>query len=267
MKKGQTSVRGGIEDFLCPFTKMYITQGAGGSYSHAGTMANDVTNGDTSRAPYYAPCTCKCLVIYPSAGQSMWQSVNKVRFANGRIDYATFRIAHDETQDCRVGQVVKQGQQLGNMGMKSPNSNITGVHCHIEIQQGKNTDWILNRYKNYCFRSETDTDDCYFMDGTTILNMKSANWKYLKDVPVNACPYKSKGTVKAIVNGIRVRTAPSTKKGDTGIFYNADSPELYYDRIVLADGWYWAEYDRAKGGKGYCALCKADGSSKYWKQV
>ncbi|WP_275905065.1 hypothetical protein [[Eubacterium] hominis] len=83
----------------------------------------------------------------------------------------------------------------------------------------------------------------------------------------NKCPFKSSGAVKPLYNGIRVRTAPSTKKGDTGIVYNADSPNLYYNRIVLADGWYWAEYDRAKGRKGYCALCKADGSSKYWKQV
>ena len=28
MYKGQKSVRGGIQDFLCPFTDMYITQGS-----------------------------------------------------------------------------------------------------------------------------------------------------------------------------------------------------------------------------------------------
>lgn len=83
----------------------------------------------------------------------------------------------------------------------------------------------------------------------------------------NKCPFKSSGVVKPLYDGIRVRTAPSLSKGDTGIAYNADSPNLYYNRVVLADGWYWAEYDRANGGKGYCALCKADGSNKYWKQV
>ena len=266
MKKGQTSIRGGIEDFLCPFTSMFITQGAGGSYSHAGTMANDVNdhNGNAKRVPYYAPCTCKCFGIYPSSGQTMWQSLNKVRFANGRIDYATFVICHDESVDSWIGQVVKQGQQIGNMGMKG---NATGVHCHIEISQSIDKTWKLNRYNIWCFNNEYDTTDCYFMDGTTILNYKDAGWKHLKDVPVNTCPYKSNGAIKALYDGIRVRTAPSLKKGDTGVMYNADSPTLYYKRVVLADGKWWAEYDRANGGTGYCCLCDANGSNKLWKQV
>ena len=266
MKKGQTSVRGGIEDFLCPFTSMYITQGANGNLSHMGTMANDVNdyNGNTKRVPYYAPCTCKCLKIYPDSGQIMWQSVNKVRFANGRIDYATFMTAHDESVNSWIGQIVKQGQQLGNMGTKG---YATGVHCHIEIEQGSDTRWDKNGYGIWHFNNEYDTNDCYFVDNTNILNMKNAGWKYLKDVPVNTCPFKSKGAVKALYDGIRVRTAPSLTKGDTGICYNANSSVLYYDRIVEADGWYWAEYSRSKGGKGYVALCKQDGTNKYWKQV
>ena len=32
MFKGQKSRRGGIQDFLCPFTDMYITQGSNGAY-------------------------------------------------------------------------------------------------------------------------------------------------------------------------------------------------------------------------------------------
>ena len=75
MKKGQTSVRNGIQDFLCPFTDMYITQGSGGSFSHKGTMANDVRGTQSGvKYPYYAPCTCKCVKAYPESGQAMWQS-------------------------------------------------------------------------------------------------------------------------------------------------------------------------------------------------
>ena len=42
MRKGDKSVRLGIEDFLCPFTDMYITQGSMSNYTHKGIMANDV---------------------------------------------------------------------------------------------------------------------------------------------------------------------------------------------------------------------------------
>lgn len=182
MKANQTSTRAGIQDFLCPFTSMYITQGSNGEYSHKGTMANDVRGKKAGyKYPYYAPCTVKCVKTYPESGQVMWQSVNKVRFANGRIDYATFMTAHDDTMDAKIGQVVEQGMQIGNMGTKG---NATGVHCHIQISQSKTTSWTKNKYGIYQFPNEYDTDSCYFMDGTEILNGMGGNWKYLKDVPV-----------------------------------------------------------------------------------
>lgn len=182
MKKGQKSVRGGIEDFLCPFTDMYITQGSNMKPTHLGIMANDVRGYSSGvRYPYYAPCTCKCIRVYPSSGQVMWQSVNKVRFANGRIDYATFMTVHDDTMDAFPGQIVEQGSQLGNMGTKG---NATGVHCHIEIQQGNNTCWIKNQYGNWHFNNEYDTDECYFVDNTNILEGMGGNWKKTSDLPV-----------------------------------------------------------------------------------
>lgn len=182
MKKGDTSVRSGIEDFLCPFTDMYITQGSNGKFSHQGTMANDVRGLDVGiRYPYYAPCTCKCLHVYPNSGQSMWQSLEKVRFANGRIDYATFMIAHDDSQDCFIGQVVKQGSQLGNMGTKG---YATGVHCHIQISQSNDEAWYKNKYGIYQFNNEYDTDDCYFVDNTYILYDMGGHFKETEDVKV-----------------------------------------------------------------------------------
>ena len=184
MLKGQKSVRNGIEDFLCPFTDMDITAGSQGNGNklHLGTMANDI-RGKVSgtRYPYYAPCKLKCLKIYPDSGQSMWQSVNKVRFANGRIDYATIMIAHDDSQNCKVGQIIEQGDQLGNMGTKG---KATGVHCHIEISQSNNTTWKMNMYGNYCFNNEYDTDSCYFVDNTNIINGFGGSWKQTSDVPV-----------------------------------------------------------------------------------
>lgn len=189
MYKGQKSVRGGVQDFLCPFTDMYITQGSGGSYSHKGTMANDVRGIEAGvRYPYYAPCDVKCLWTYPSSGQAMWQSTQKVRFANGNVDYATFVTAHDDSFDAYVGQLVPQGNQLGNMGMKG---NATGVHCHIEIAQHKydTSNWQKNAYGIWCFPNETDTDDCYFVDNTNVINGMGGSWKHLSDVPVKEDKY------------------------------------------------------------------------------
>lgn len=186
--KGQKSRRGGIQDFLCPFTDMYITQGSNMG-THRGTMANDVRGAYAGvKYLYYAPCDCKLIWRDVSNGQGMWQSLEKVRFANGNIDYATFVTAHDETFDAQVGQIVKQGEQLGNMGSKAGGGGTsTGVHCHIEIAQHKYdiSNWKKNGYGIYCFPNETDTDDCYFVDNTNIVYGFGGNWKYLSQIPVD----------------------------------------------------------------------------------
>lgn len=195
MYKGQKSVRGGIQDFLCPFTDMYITQGSNSAWSHKGIMANDVRGLESGvRYPYYAPCDIKCLKVYPDYGQSMWQSTQKVRFASGNIDYATFMIAHDDSQDCYVGQVISQGTQLGNMGTKG---NATGVHCHIQIEQGTDLSWYQKAtyvyegrtYPVYGFNNEVDLDDCYFVNDTNIIEGYGGSWKKLEDVPVKEDKY------------------------------------------------------------------------------
>lgn len=192
MYAGQKSERAGIQDFLCPFTDMYIAQGSGGSYSHKGTMANDVRGAEAGvRYPYYAPCDVECIWTLPSFGEAMWRSTTKVRFANGNIDYATFMTAHDDSFDATVGQIVPQGTQLGNMGTKSPKGDVTGVHCHIEIAQHwyDASNWQKNQYDIYCFPNETDTDDCYFVDNTNIINGMGGSWKKLEDVPVATDKY------------------------------------------------------------------------------
>jgi len=187
MYKGQTSRRNKIQDFLCPFTDMYITQGSNMG-THRGTMANDVRGAYPGvKYPYYAPCDCKLIWCDRSNGQGMWQSLEKVRFANGNINYATFVTAHDNTFDAMPGQIVKQGEQLGNMGdQHNGSTQATGVHCHIEIAQHKYnlTNWQQNKYGIWCFSDETDTDDCYFVDGTNIIYGMGGNWKYLSQVPV-----------------------------------------------------------------------------------
>ena len=210
MKINDKSVRAGIEDFLCPFEDMYITQGSNGSFSHQGTMANDVRGKDVGvRYHIYAPCDIKCLKLYPSTGQAMFQSINKVRFANGRIDYATFMVAHDNTMDCYVGQTFNQGDSFFQMGDKG---YATGVHTHIQISQSSDTNWYKNEFGNYQFNNEYDTDDCYFVDDTNIINGMGGNWKLTKDVPVEE-PKPSTNPVYETLGDMYVRWDASYNAG------------------------------------------------------
>lgn len=184
MYKGQKSVRNGIEDFLCPFTDFYLTCGPNESKYHMGTMAIDVRGKEAGvRYPYYAPATVKCLWTYPATGQAKWQTINDVRCSNGYVGKVTFMTCHDDSFDAYPGLVIPQGNQLGNMGTKSEIGNCTGVHCHIECSQSGDTSWVKNGYGNWCFKTEVDPEDVFFMDNTNIIN-GIGNWKYLKDVPV-----------------------------------------------------------------------------------
>ena len=192
MKKGQTSKRGGYQDLLCPFTTVYVTQWSD-TGTHRGSKAYDVRGAEPGgRYPYYAPCDVICVKTYPSYGEAIWQSVNKVRFANGKIDYFTFTTVHDNSFNVKAGsKVYKQGTQLGNMGNK-PSNICTGVHCHIEGCYGKTNTLTRNKYGIYILRSfdaEVLPRDTFFMDGTVI--KKWYKPKYLKDVPV-ATPTTSK---------------------------------------------------------------------------
>ena len=119
MYKGQKSIRGGIEDFLCPFTDFYLTCGPNESKYHMGIMAIDVRGAESGiRYAYYAPATSKCIRTYPVSGQVMWQTVNPVRCSNGYVGIVTYMTVHDDTMDAYPGLVVPQGNQLGNMGTK-----------------------------------------------------------------------------------------------------------------------------------------------------
>lgn len=169
----------GHEFFMCPFPQFFITQGEEVG-THIGTYAVDVNhyNGNWSRVPYYAPATVKCIKVIPSYGEATWQTVNKVHCPNGYFGIVTFETVHDESFDAYPGLIVKQGQQLGNMGMK-PTNICSGVHCHFEGCQSTNThmDWYNGVYTYDAL--ECKIQDLCFMDDTNCLT--SRKWKYTKD--------------------------------------------------------------------------------------
>lgn len=191
MKKGQKSITNGIENFLCPVTDMYVTQGAGGNYSHKGTMAVDIRGLKPGvRYAYYAPCTVRCLRTYSSSGQAMWQSVNNVRCANGYIGKVTFVTAHDDSLDAKIGMVVPQGNQLGNMGTKG---NATGVHVHFQGAETADTSWVKNSYEIYHFpNGEKDIDELCYFDDTNIMNCPSLKPIYTSSLNPTPTPVTQK---------------------------------------------------------------------------
>lgn len=181
MKTGQKSKRNNVEDLLCPYTDLRITQGSHDTYSHAGSTAIDVIGIESGvKYAYYAPCKMKCVNIDLNYAFTWWQSVEKVRFADGTINYATIMIGHDEDINAKIGTIIEQGVQIANMGA---GAKATGVHSHLEVAKGQETTWVENSDKVWVLPNEVEFETAFFMDNTNII-YGFADWKYLKDVPV-----------------------------------------------------------------------------------
>ena len=186
MKKDQKSMRDNIQDVLCPFTDWYCTQGANDTPSHMGSEANDIIGIQNGvRYPYYAPTAVKCVRIDRQYAFTWWQSIGKVRLADGSVDYVTFLFGHDNTIDAYVGQIIKQGEQIGNMGNAG---KAKAIHTHIEVGRGRQTTWVPNKYGVYCIPNQIPLENVFFMDNTNIIR-GTAKWRYLKDVKVETKNY------------------------------------------------------------------------------
>lgn len=259
MKANQTSVRAGVQDLLCPFDKMFITQGANVG-SHKGTEAIDV-RGEVRgvKNPYYAPCDLKVVQIYYNSATVLWQSVKPVRLANGKVTHITIVTAHDNTINFGVGFNIKQGQQMGNMGDKGIG---TGVHAHIEQGYGLQTTFDKNgqtfnlggkNYAIYGLKQQIPFEEAYFMDNTEIISGK-ANWKYLKDVEVNEYEKEVWSFTSNANQNINIRENHDTKakivgklaKGQTYNYIQKFNDGKY---VWVSNGKTWLAVREVKNGK------------------
>ena len=121
-----------------PAQTMQLTQLAYESYSHGEQNAIDfVTNGDV-----VAPFTGKVTYVDSNWGYVVFQSEDKVLYADGSLDYMTVTFMHDENisdlaSACSNGTIFAQGEpiyQQGGMGYGNPNA--FGDHVHMAVYRG-----------------------------------------------------------------------------------------------------------------------------------
>lgn len=182
MNKGQVSIRDGVEDVLFPMEYCNITQGdlVG---THAGTYAVDLAGKDTGRDFAYFPFSAKSVALDSTKNGNavIWESLNKVRFANGLIDYCCMMVIHDnDATGFAVGSSYAQGTQMAQEGTAG---YAIGNHLHIEVARGRYSGGTYGMYDRnaqgvYHLRNNMPIEDVCFMDQTVILNGKG-NWRYI----------------------------------------------------------------------------------------
>ena len=173
--------RDGKEVMLFPLPYMYITQGEGETYSHAGTFNIDFigygSNGVIYQAPYYAPCSCKCVRTFSSGDESngrVYESLDRVHTPNG-LQYVSFLFFHDDNPTSVVGTVYSQGDLIGHTGT---NGNVTGDHVHFNTADGKYAGYehVPPDNQGQLVNSTHIYDICYVND-TVLVNDYNYNWQ------------------------------------------------------------------------------------------
>ncbi len=172
--------RDGKEVMLFPLPYMYISQGEGETFSHAGTSNIDFlgygASGRIFQAPYYAPCSCKCVYAFNSttgANGRIYESLDRVHTPNG-LQYVSFLFFHDDNPASVVGTVYRQGDLIGHTGTAG---NVTGDHVHFNTAEGKYAGYehVPPDNQGQLVNSTHIYDICYVND-TVLVNDYNYNW-------------------------------------------------------------------------------------------
>lgn len=172
----------GYEVALFPMPYLYMTQDEGGDYSHTGTYNIDYIgyNGSTvvTNAPLYAPCTMKVISYSPSyngGNAVIFESTNKVHFADGTLDYMTLMFMHDNNPPyTTVGQTVSQGSVCYHTGTYG---QVTGDHVHSCLGKGQGGYFVQRPSGNWDLSNRIHYWSGVFVNDTTIVQGYSHNWK------------------------------------------------------------------------------------------
>lgn len=186
----------GYEVALFPMPYMYISQGEmmpDTSWSHYNTYNMDFqgwgANGRIYQAPLYAPVTCEVVALWDYNGTHTvtFESVDKVHFADGSLDYMTFEFTHAVNPPYHtIGQRINQGDLIYYTGtFGNGQAGYYGDHVHICCGKGHYSGYtrrvgghydLTNRYHLY--------NSLYINDTVISYDGHSYPWKtYVSPTP------------------------------------------------------------------------------------
>lgn len=203
-----------MEKAMYPSKVMRITQKHGVG-THKNNYAVDEAGIDGGIGNIIAPFTGIIRKIYTADANEVWlESVDKVEYPDGTIDYMTILFAHDnDVSNLKVGQIIKQGQVFYQEGTKG---QATGNHCHFECGRGKftGTGWHQDGNAWDINNGKLVTDCLWIDDSYTIKNSAGYNFKNAKQAeakyfgsPVSRDESKTQVEIKKGTTTVRARAA------------------------------------------------------------
>lgn len=167
-----------MEKPLFPSAYMRITQGYDEG-THKDSYAIDNADIDTGKSDIYAPFTGIIKKTYPNDANEVWlESIDKVEYPDGTIDFMTIMFAHDnDISNLFVGKRINKGEVFYSEGTKG---NTTGNHCHIECGKGKfeGTGWHKNNAGYWSINNGKKPEECLWVnDSINIIDNYGYNFK------------------------------------------------------------------------------------------
>lgn len=184
-KSTVTTKAAGYERAWFPMATMNLTQLAFESYSHSNSQHIDCIGSTYA----FAPFTGKIVAYTSNYGAMIFQSSNKVYYADGTLDYMTVMFMHGTLYSgLSVGSTVSQGSYLYKLGgLGSGGSNAYGVHLDCGVYKG-----AKSSYTTYYSRfGNTYPFDAFYINPnktTSIINkgkLASGNTVSRSDAPTN----------------------------------------------------------------------------------
>lgn len=223
-----------------------ITQVPNGDRSHKGTQNFDVV-GHNGNSDIKAPFDCKIVAIYTSWDEGntvVVESLNKVQFANGVVDYACMTFAHDENiSNLSKGKILKQGEvfyQTGEYG------DADGIHSHVCCIRGRfqKDIWTRNQYNRCCSPNAVAPTEMLFLPACTpVIQTKGLTFKTYNPVTY---------TVSFNANGGKIKVSSVSVPGGSTCGSLPIPTRSGYDFA----GW----YTKASGGTQVTASTKINSS-------
>ena len=188
MKKGmKLRTKSGIQVSLFPLFHKRTTQDINGDDSHKGNFAIDLS---TLRFwdEVYAPFDGKIALIDKRFHTVIFQSTEKVLWANGTHDFAYMGVLHDnDITDLKVGMKFAQGEKFydeGGAGYDGKRKYAS--HIHLTVGRGVFNGiypFFKNKYGSHTMRGEVNPSDLFFINETILLDKENGLWKEFKEVP------------------------------------------------------------------------------------
>lgn len=166
-----------------PMEFLRVTQGPNVG-SHKGSKAMDFGGKDTGCDAVYAPFTGRVArVRTDSSHETYFESLEPVEFADGTVDYMTVTLMHDNVLDVRAGQVLHQGEKIGDEGgFGGGRPGRFGAHLHLEVSRGRNIAYqVRNAQGTYCTPQQVDVWSALWL-GTDVQVLDGGGRPWKRDI-------------------------------------------------------------------------------------